>query len=242
VLQHKAFKQNRISTKFCDEHSNELLQAIKKSQENVDPLAPVIIMAAHAMNASRFDNPENVWEQIGFWRHQVRFSFTDEKGTKEIYLKYNHGKQYIFETEDKELEVTLYEAEKNLVYLNYNGKACKAWLSLTKKGMYYITVNGATFLYKRNDLLDTTEVSASAGAGDNGRNLFAPMPGKVIKIHVEEGEEVKRGTILLVVEAMKMENNIVAAYDAVVEKLNVSEGDMVDTDIQLVLLKNLNDK
>jgi acetyl-CoA carboxylase biotin carboxylase subunit len=242
VLQHKAFKQNRISTKFCDEHSNELLKAIKKTQENVDPLAPLVIMAVHALNASRFDNPGNVWEQIGYWRHQVRFSFTDEKGTKEVYLKYNHEKQYIFETEGKELEVTLYEAEKNLVYLNYNGKACKAWLSLTKKGMYYITVNGATFLFKRNDLLDTTEVSASAGAGDNGRNLFAPMPGKVIKIHVEEGEEVKRGTILLVVEAMKMENNIVAAYDAMVEKLNVSEGDMVDTDIQLVLLKNLNDK
>ena len=243
VLQHKSFIQNRISTKFCDEHSDELLQAIRQTNENVDRLAPVVVMAIHALNASRFDKPENIWEQIGYWRHQVRFSFTgEEEKTQEIQLKYNHGKHYIFETENKELEVTLYEADEHLVYLNYNGKACTAWLSLTQKGIYYVTLNGATFRYRRHDLLDTTEVSASAGASDNGRNLFAPMPGKVIKIHVKEGEEVKRGTILLVVEAMKMENNIVAAYDALVEKLNVAEGDMVDTDIQLVLLKNLNDK
>ena len=62
------------------------------------------------------------------------------------------------------------------------------------------------------------------------------MPGKILKINVKEGEKVKRGTVLLVVEAMKMENNIVAGTDAIVEKLNVSEGEMVDTDKQLVLL------
>jgi len=66
------------------------------------------------------------------------------------------------------------------------------------------------------------------------------MPGKILKINVKEGENVKRGTVLLVVEAMKMENNIVAGTDAIVEKLNVSEGEMVDTDKQLILLNNLN--
>jgi len=50
---------------------------------------------------------------------------------------------------------------------------------------------------------------------------------------------VKRGTVLLVVEAMKMENNIVSGTDAIIEKVNVSEGEMVDTDKQLVQLKNI---
>jgi len=60
------------------------------------------------------------------------------------------------------------------------------------------------------------------------------MPGKVIKIHVKEGQEVNRGSILMVVEAMKMENNIVASTHSRVEKINVKEGEMVDTKTQLI--------
>jgi len=65
------------------------------------------------------------------------------------------------------------------------------------------------------------------------------MPGKVIKVNVKEGDEVKRGTILLVVEAMKMENNIVSVADAVVETVNVKEGDMVTSDFKLIDLTTI---
>ena len=65
------------------------------------------------------------------------------------------------------------------------------------------------------------------------------MPGKVIKVVCAVGDKVKRGSILLIVEAMKMENNIVASHDAIVEKIPVKEGDMVDTDVQLVVLEEL---
>jgi len=54
------------------------------------------------------------------------------------------------------------------------------------------------------------------------------MPGKLIKVLVKVGDAVKKGEVLLVVEAMKMENNILAARDGIVEELNVAEGDMVD--------------
>lgn len=51
--------------------------------------------------------------------------------------------------------------------------------------------------------------------------MFAPMPGKIIKVNVKAGETVKRGTVLLVVEAMKMENNIVAQTPSLVEEIKV---------------------
>ena len=53
-------------------------------------------------------------------------------------------------------------------------------------------------------------------------------------------QKVRRGAILMVVEAMKMENNIVAGTDALIEKVNVKEGEMVDTDLQLIQLKKIN--
>jgi biotin carboxyl carrier protein len=62
------------------------------------------------------------------------------------------------------------------------------------------------------------------------------MPGKVIKIVVNEGASVAKGDLLLVVEAMKMENNILSPADAVVDRINVIAGDMVDANTTLVHL------
>jgi len=91
---------------------------------------------------------------------------------------------------------------------------------------------------KRLDLLSGGDGFLETHDSSEG-SLFAPMPGKVIKINVAKGDKVTRGTVLLIVEAMKMENNIVAAHDAIVEKVAVSEGDMVDTDVQLVILEDI---
>jgi len=64
------------------------------------------------------------------------------------------------------------------------------------------------------------------------------MPGKVVKINVKEGDEVKEGTVMMVVEAMKMENNIVAVGKAKVKKVFVAEGQMVDNKMQLLELES----
>ena len=63
------------------------------------------------------------------------------------------------------------------------------------------------------------------------------MPGKVVKINVKEGDEVKEGTIMMVVEAMKMENNIVATGNAKVKRILVTENQMVDNKMQLIELE-----
>ncbi|MDK2783686.1 MAG: glutaconyl-CoA/methylmalonyl-CoA decarboxylase subunit gamma, partial [Thermococcaceae archaeon] len=63
-----------------------------------------------------------------------------------------------------------------------------------------------------------------------------PMPGKVLRILVREGDEVKAGQGLLVLEAMKMENEIPSPRDGVVKKILVKEGDTVDTGQPLIEL------
>jgi len=66
--------------------------------------------------------------------------------------------------------------------------------------------------------------------------VTSPMPGKILRILVKEGESVKTGQGLVVLEAMKMENEIPAPKDGVVKKILIKEGDTVDTGQPLIEL------
>ena len=74
----------------------------------------------------------------------------------------------------------------------------------------------------------------SAGAGEH--SIDAPMPGKVVKLVASEGQSVKAGEVLLILEAMKMQNEIPADADGVVKKFNVAAGQSVKAHESLVIL------
>ena len=69
-----------------------------------------------------------------------------------------------------------------------------------------------------------------------GEAVNAPMPGNILKVNVKEGEAVKSGTVLVVLEAMKMENEIMAPKDGTVTQVLVSKGSTVDTGAPLVVI------
>lgn len=75
---------------------------------------------------------------------------------------------------------------------------------------------------------------ATAGAGEH--SVDAPMPGKVIKLVAAEGQAVKAGEVLLILEAMKMQNEITADSDGTVKKFNVAAGQSVKAHESLVIL------
>ena len=74
------------------------------------------------------------------------------------------------------------------------------------------------------------EMTGGGAATKGARALRAPMPGLVVKVDVEEGQEVEAGDGLVVVEAMKMENELRAAAPGRIEGIRVEAGDAVDKD------------
>ena len=82
----------------------------------------------------------------------------------------------------------------------------------------------------------TESKPAPVAASADQEVVEAPMPGNIWKILVKEGQEVKEGDVLLILEAMKMENEIVSPKDGVVSKLATSEGAAVNTGDQLVIV------
>ena len=69
-----------------------------------------------------------------------------------------------------------------------------------------------------------------------GEAVNAPMPGNILKVNVTAGQAVKAGTVLVVLEAMKMENEIMAPKDGTVSQVLVQKGSTVDTDAPLVVI------
>ena len=69
-----------------------------------------------------------------------------------------------------------------------------------------------------------------------GESVNAPMPGAVLRVEVSQGQAVKSGQLLLVMEAMKMENEILAPRDGTVAQILVQKGTAVDTGTPLLVL------
>ena len=69
-----------------------------------------------------------------------------------------------------------------------------------------------------------------------GEPVTAPMPGNILKVNVNVGDQVKEGQVLVVLEAMKMENEIMAPKAGTITQVVVSKGSTVDTGAALVVL------
>ncbi len=71
--------------------------------------------------------------------------------------------------------------------------------------------------------------AAPAAAPAGGQTINAPMPGTILKVNVQNGQAVKKGDVLMILEAMKMENEIMAPCDGTVASVAVTSGASVDS-------------
>ena len=121
---------------------------------------------------------------------------------------------------------------------------------------YRITVNGVAYEVSVEELGQTAEpVQAAApvpvakapapapkapaqkaGGAEGKIKINAPMPVKILEIKVKEGDSVHKGDSVVVLEAMKMENEIFAAEDGVIAGIEVSVGDMVEGGAVLITM------
>lgn len=78
--------------------------------------------------------------------------------------------------------------------------------------------------------------SAASAPATGGKAITSPLPGVIISVDVKEGSVVKRGQKVAVIEAMKMENDILADVDGTVTAVHVSKGDTVAEDAKIVTI------
>jgi len=82
-----------------------------------------------------------------------------------------------------------------------------------------------------------TQTSPRSPASTTGIEVKSPMAGLIVKVHVSEGQRVTRGQKLVVLEAMKMENDIICEHDGKISKVLVKQGDNVETQQTLLIIE-----
>jgi biotin carboxyl carrier protein len=130
---------------------------------------------------------------------------------------------------------------QNLIDFSIGHNRYRTLVSEDKEGKAYVSTGNHIFRMWRHDILpESVTAFIPESHGSHSNHVTSPMPGKVIKVLAGVGDRVKKGDVLLIIEAMKMENAVTAPRDTVIEKINVSVNDRVETSTPLILIEEPN--
>lgn len=235
LLHTEDFINHDFSTVYCEKN----LPLIIDKQEKIKQNNTWQVAAVGGLIASlrKKENNNNVWEKQGWWRMNrvLKFCFDDRLIESEVISLTKN--EFSFTLNNETLQGKYTNEEKKLT-IDYNGDHHNIFISENKRGHYHITYRGAGYSFKRSDVLGekdfyirNEDIYVSNGA------IFSPMPGRIIKINKQNGDKVQKGEILVIVESMKMENNILATANGIIELVMVQEGEMIDGVSPLITIK-----
>jgi len=106
---------------------------------------------------------------------------------------------------------------------------------------YRVTVNGTVYEIELEELTGAVPAAAApaapAAASTEGEQVTSPMPGTILAVNVAVGDTVKRGQVLMILEAMKMENEIMCPRDGKIASVNTSKGSSVESGTLLCVIQ-----
>jgi 3-methylcrotonyl-CoA carboxylase alpha subunit len=180
--------------------------------------------AAAGIVAAHGPDPHSPWAARDGWRltgNEARdVRLLDGESERLVRLGRNRGR-FSVEIEGKTAIIDFAGDITGDIELDLDGTRFSATVTRQKDEITVILPDETRRLVVRDALAPSAEARALSG------RLAAPMPGKILAVHVAPGTKVARGQLLLVLEAMKMEHAITAPADGVVEAVNYSAGDVV---------------
>jgi biotin carboxyl carrier protein len=147
----------------------------------------------------------------------------------------------IFLVNDEEIKIDLLKIKEGSFHViqNYNSYNVEVIRIHAEEKIAELRVNNNNYTVHLKDRYDELlhRLGMDAVAANKVNDLKAPMPGLVLTINVSEGQSVKKGDVLITLEAMKMENTLKAVADAIVKKVVVKKGVAVEKNEVLIYLQ-----
>lgn len=233
ITNHNAFAEGKFDTGFISKYEKQLF-SIPEITDEIIALAVLYVLLAQKNQSKNDSDP---WKKFNSWRlnlpAQQPFEF-QTGNIKQIVLVEHGPENYLLKFANNkciEIDGTLNDHNLTAVLNNQeiiaNIFADKNTLHILMQGNRY------QLLYVTND---SAEHIHEHGAQIKAQ-LASPMPGKIVALLVDAGAEVKAGTGIAIVEAMKMEHIIYAPTDGVIKEWFYKIGDLVDEGVELLALE-----
>jgi 3-methylcrotonyl-CoA carboxylase alpha subunit len=235
LVEGSAFSQANLDTGLIERNADSLFPAPQAAPAGPIALAAVALMQAEKDAAAAVSgNPAEPFGNALGWRlngaYRRVLSFTDDLSVSEIGITYHrHGWEFDFAGDKADLTLLKRDAAGLSIKL---GAASMHGTVRRDGDTFHVFTGGRHYSLVFNDpMTHAGETEAASG------RLTAPMPGKIVAIHVTKGQTVAKGAPLLIMEAMKMEHTIAAPDAGLVEELLYQVGDQVADGAQLLTLK-----
>ncbi len=139
--------------------------------------------------------------------------------------------------DDRKYNLDIVEVETGVYSILLDGKSYNVELILNGNKNYTVNTLYNSFEIEVIDAESRYLNSRKKDDGDDAAFISTPMPGKIVKVLVKEGDEVKGGDTVIIVSAMKMESEYKVVNDKIIKKVLVSEGDTIEGNQPLILLE-----
>jgi biotin carboxyl carrier protein len=146
-------------------------------------------------------------------------------------------KTWLCKVDDQEIEVDAALTARDVMSVLVSGKAYEVKRERSLQGELHLVIGSARYAVDVQDPRSLRTRRAAGGAEAGPQKLTAPMPGKIVRIMVAVGDEVKVGQGIIVMEAMKMQNEMKSLKDGKVQKILTSEGSTVNPGDTLAVIE-----
>ncbi len=230
------FANGSFDTGFIEQHRAELIPEPAPISARMLTLACLSLLlqreAEAHRNAATSSDPYAPWHQTCGWRlnsdnHHV-LNFSDAETDIRVTIHYR-PQGYLFELPTETVEVCGRFNSEGRLLATIDGQQLDA--RVIHQGQELTVLCGG----KSHKLLLHDPYADAFGQEDAAGGVTAPMPGKIVAVLVENGAQVKRGTPLVILEAMKMEHTISAPADGTVTQVNYQVGALVDDGAPLLI-------
>jgi 3-methylcrotonyl-CoA carboxylase alpha subunit len=240
LLGHPRFIDGSFRTNFTEVESEYLYEKLNSNRIAV-PLEILAAIWVYAKSNNRLSDINShkygtKWPVTGYWRSVPFYEFICENQYFRFLSQASKDEINIWNASGK-LTISIHSVSENL-NLRFNGLEYSCWFSVGLNGVVYIEINGwKTEIYPSYHQIGSSLIIEDDGlAGRESEIILAPMHGKIINLSVPKMKDVKKGEVLMVLESMKMENNIIASRDGVVQNFFVETGEQVERDTPLLIL------
>ena len=240
LVRHPVVVEGRIDTGYLDRHLDEFLTGDAAPSDQVLFAAATTALlhdecaiAAHALHGS---DPHSPWSRADAWRighagkRIVALSLREQRYEIEAH---GHDGHYQLQHGESHCDVHGARHQNGVLSARFDGAGLRFAIHADAQRVSLHDADGQRYSFVR-----TAAFAWESKQGSGGNQIIAPMPGRVVLVKANVGDQVEEGQELLVMEAMKMELALKAPRSGTIENISATQGEFVEADAVLVRFKS----